>query len=448
MIAWALAALLFQNNNDIIYNEELQVNFVLLDVVVTDRKGNLVDDLKPSDFEVKENRDKVDVVYFDTLDFRSGGTPKLEGVPEEHRDLVEAAEVQQVILAIDLESAPLLEAKRAFEQIRQFLKGTAEDTGQTYALNLYSMDRGSLTKGFVANPKIALDTLNEFEQTHFDDERERRAGSSGGGSLLLPDHDAGWRPPTSNRMGGDSFTETSNARSLFERLEKEFDNCQFMSGGLRGEMSRCIGDVLSAFVQEQEFRTERIIGELEILTYKFQDKKGLKLMLLVSPGFALNYVNSAYDLARAYASGGDTLHASGIGGKLDIRRDFRRVLHACIKNRVIFHTFDIFNHSSEFNRSFDISRRGAAPAAIRRAYRGYRFEITEGLRTLAEESGGSFFQTPNLKGPIDKVLGRNQFFYVLGYNSPEGKPGEYRNIKVKAKGRGLKLRYRSGYFGS
>ncbi len=448
MIAFLLGALLgYQNNNDIIYNEELQVNYVLLDVLVTDRKGNLVADLKPSDFEVKENRKKVDITYFDTLDYRSDRKPNLADIPEEYQNLVETTETQQIIFAMDLEAAPLLEAKRAFKQMRDFLGSLEQEEGKSYSVNFYGMDRGSITKGFVSNFKVAIEALNAYEQQTFDAEMEKRSTSSTGGSLLLPDHDPGWRPPSSSTRPN-TFTERDNTRSVFEKLEREFRDCGFFSGR-GGQSSRCINDVLDAFIREQEFRTERVIGELEILTEKFEDEKGLKMMLLVSPGFALSYVNSAFDLARAYINGGDSLiGGSSLAGKLDIRRDFRRVLHACIRNRVVFHTFDIFNHSSEFNRAFDISSGGAPAAAVRRAYRDYRFEITEGLRVLAEESGGSFFQTGTLQGPMKKVLGRNRFFYVLGYDSPDGKPGEYRKIKIKIKRRGVKLRYRTGYFGS
>jgi hypothetical protein len=74
-------------------------------------------------------------------------------------------------------------------------------------------------------------------------------------------------------------------------------------------------------------------------------------------------------------------------------------------------------------------------------------EIASGISELTEESGGRFFQTYTLTNPIQKVLDEDRFSYLIGYQSPDGRPGRFRKIKIKVKRKGVKLYYRQGYYG-
>jgi len=152
-------------------------------------------------------------------------------------------------------------------------------------------------------------------------------------------------------------------------------------------------------------------------------------------------------LAEMY-SNGECGRGSLLGGNLFIQGDFNRVIHACLKNRVIFHTFDVYNTDADHRRLMSAEHSGLASDAMTRVYRDYSYEVAEGLRDLAEQSGGTFTQAHTLKGTMNNVLEDNRYFYVLGYTSPEGKSGKFRKIKLKVKRKGVDLQYRKGYYGS
>ena len=432
---------MFQNAGDIVVNERFRVEYVRLDVLARDRRGNPIFDLKPEDFDVRENGKRVKLSFFEVLDMRPPvpGEPLLEetitGIPI-------IREKQQIIIAIDLESAQLLESRKTFKQLSRFLNDL--DPNLETHINLYSMDRGSITGGFSKDLAAVKTALADLEERHF--EGLRRSREPGGGDLLLSDHDPGYR---ARQPPGMSNLPTDDPNNFFE-LERAFRSCQDLYGSFDSSgLMRCISDTLEAFLEEQRFRTERVLGELELLAYKFEDQKGLKTIMLVSPGFALHSVSSAYELAQSFQGRGERGAASfpGTYGKLYLDEEFQKVVHACIKNRIIFHTFDIYNGNIEGRRALGVEFQGAS-RSVSGAYRNFESDITMGLRELSDQSGGSFNQTATLGPAMQKTITRNNFFYVLGYESPEGKPGKFRKIKIKSKRKGVKFRYRKGYFGS
>ena len=425
-------------NFELSVQERFRVEFVLLDVVAQDRRGNLITDLTAADFSVTENRKPVEVSYFDILDFREGVVPDLTDVPEHLHAEVKANAMQQIVIAIDLIGVQEIDTQKIFKQLDDFVKSL--DPNQEYRINVYSMERGSISKGFLNTPRAAMDALGEFRDRHLASLERARSGGVGGGTTF--DWDGNSQHSSRARAG---FSMLGDDWRLSE-LEEAFQQCRSFFSSDYGALSRCIGDSLGEYMDRMSQRTDRIMGELELLTYDFEDTAGLKLMLFVSPGFGMDYMSSAVDLAYAYLGRSQDAFLDASSGKLDVRSDFRRVVHACIKNRVVFHTFDIFNGSAGFLRNLDVRFSGAAGSRVTRAYRNFSFDMSNGLRSLAEESGGSFHQVARLEGGMNKVLDNNRFFYVIGYGSPIASDGEFRKIKVKVNRRGVKVRHRTGYF--
>ena len=123
--------------------------------------------------------------------------------------------------------------------------------------------------------------------------------------------------------------------------------------------------------------------------------------------------------------------------------------HACIRNRIVFNTLDIFTTTMEHDRYLDPALTKYTPDDRTQViWRGYRDSLVQGMTTLADESGGIYHAGLNMTPVVLQTIDRSRMIYVLGYRSPKGKKGKYRNIKVKCKRRGVTLRYRRGYFGS
>jgi VWFA-related protein len=77
------------------------------------------------------------------------------------------------------------------------------------------------------------------------------------------------------------------------------------------------------------------------------------------------------------------------------------------------------------------------------------FQTQETLVTLASDTGGkAFLDTNDFGKAYDRVLADTATYYVLGYRSSnKNMDGRYRRISVKVNRPGLKLEYRSGYYG-
>ncbi|HLH05939.1 MAG TPA: VWA domain-containing protein [Terriglobales bacterium] len=77
------------------------------------------------------------------------------------------------------------------------------------------------------------------------------------------------------------------------------------------------------------------------------------------------------------------------------------------------------------------------------------FSSQETLVTLASDTGGkAFLDTNDFSSAFKKVQQDTSLYYLLGYRSTnKAMDGHYRHIKVVVNRRDLKLEYRSGYFG-
>lgn len=69
------------------------------------------------------------------------------------------------------------------------------------------------------------------------------------------------------------------------------------------------------------------------------------------------------------------------------------------------------------------------------------------LVQIANETGGLFFEnSQNFKVGLDKILADLNHQYLICYSPPQHKANSFRKIKVECKKKGVKLRYRTGYF--
>jgi VWFA-related protein len=442
-----LSLLAFQRA-DFAVQERFRVEYVTLDVRAVDRDGNPVTDLKLSDFEIKENRKRVQPDFFDILDFRQDLMidELLSGL--EARQTKVQQKVRQIIIAMDLEWTKPRDALAAFTQMRDFLKTLPSDV--VYRINLYSLERGSITQGFVDTPARVIAYLDEFQERHlarFD--RKSPYRPQGGGML---DYGGSKANTLERNRAGESSRIDGDVNDL-EDLEDAFRECGqgFIGSQFPDDYPRCISTTLRDYMERMENRARQAIGGLEILTYKFEDNDDLKMIFFVSPGFSYTDLTSANQMANLYITGelfgtpGNFLK----GGNFNLKDEFSRVLHACIKNRVIFNSIDIFNGDTGQNRRFTQahSLNPNVNNQVGTIYNSYKMEIASGIAELAEESGGRFFQSFTLTNPIQKVIDEDRFFYQIGYQSPEGRPGRFRKIKIKVKRKGVKLYYRQGYYG-
>jgi VWFA-related protein len=413
--------------------ERVRVDYVLIDVIALDGKNRSVTDLAREDFVLTENGKKVDLRSFELLDLRSGAAPPApQTAAAEAAALPPPGDESRYLLALDVEFAGTAERRRAFAQLRTFLEGIEPRRDVSYML--YSFDSGTLSE-FERDPAEVARMLGKHERRYTEQRtrtttRAQATTAGAGGSEDLPE------------------------------LEERFDNCyhHFMDPALgRGDPARyqaCVLDELTRFLDLQYVRASRALQELASLADRFPGRERLNTIFLVSPGFSLRPGTAAIELAELYLnpsrldSDRDEIAAFRDSGSLlpaapSVEQEFQQVVDRCLRNRVVFHTFDVLNFNREAARRTNGAQPFRRPAALA-IHRRYGEELNRGLDELAERSGGVFYSGPNLER-MGTLMEVGRVVYTLGYKSPpEGKP--FRKIKIKCKRKGVRLLYRPGYY--
>ena len=423
-----LAALLLQGSQSG-PEERVKVEYVFLDVIAVDKNNRLVTDLTLEDFTVTENKRPVKIQSFDLLDLRASANVDEAAGTSEGGGRSVAPGVARYILALDLSFAELSEVHRSFGQLEDFLKQAEPRPNVAY--RLFSLESGFLMEDFEGDPQTVLRALTRY-RTEYLDELVERGKFQGRATDTAP-------------LGTDNLAD----------LEDRFEACAHhgQSALGRAEVRDCIYGELELFLQLLDHRTARAIQELEELAYRFQNVDGIKSIVFLSPGFSLEPGAAAIELARLYFSGTAGDEGRGATGNFDwvpdsssrrssFKEEFNRVVHACVRNRVVFHTFDIYNFNLDQRRRTSV-RFDRNSSRVVTVYQDHARELNGGLIELADQSGGYFHSGPDL-GNLTSVMDGTRFIYALGYQSPSGKR-EFRKIRVKCKRKGVRLLHRSGY---
>lgn len=73
-------------------------------------------------------------------------------------------------------------------------------------------------------------------------------------------------------------------------------------------------------------------------------------------------------------------------------------------------------------------------------------DLESASRTMADGTGGRFYSTSNFYGAFDDIDDRTANSYVLGFATDHAPEGDYHPIRVEPKRKGLRVYYRQGYF--
>ncbi|MBS1794296.1 MAG: VWA domain-containing protein [Acidobacteria bacterium] len=409
----------------------VSTNLIQLDVTVTDKDGNVITDLRPDEFELYENDKKQSITNFS---FISSGT-----------------ETEQTELKVRSQAAnasvpvPLPPARMRPEDVRQTIVLVVDDLG----LNFSSVDsvRTALKKfvneqmrpgDLVAIIRTASDT--GVQQSFTSDKRQLLTAiekirwnprSRGGLSTFAPIApgfkeevtDKGALTPNSENPDGETNPGLFNdqgrdAEKLMERLNAEFVAENFQVGTL---------------------------GMLSNIIRAMKDMPGRKSMLLFSEGFQLSLQSQQNSEMRTPTK------------ILDAMR-----LLADIANRssVVINTLDPrgLENGIMANADDDIYRinNEIKPENISnepRSVRNQEFvETQQSLRYLAAETGGrSYINRNDLSNGVSKILKEIRGYYLIGYQpddeSFDPKKARFNKFTVKVTRPGVKVRYRSGFFG-
>jgi VWFA-related protein len=366
---------------------KVQVDYVEVDVVVTDRQGQLVRDLKKEDFQVMEDGKAQTINTFTFVD-----------IPIERAD-------RPLYASTPLEP-DVRTNERAFD-------------GRVYVMVI-----DDLHTRFGRTQRVKA-VARQFI--------ERRLGAN---DLMAIVHTAG---ATGN---GQEFT--SNKRLLLAAVDKTHGN-KLDSATInktneynRTRDTRQQGDALNdPNDAERGFNARNTLDSLRNVAEWFSSVHGRrKTILFVSEGID-------YDINDLIPNNGSNHRDASM--VIDAMRD---AIAAATRSNVSIYGIDprgltdLGDETIEIGSFPDDTSLGVGQGSI---YNEIRLS-QDSLRTLSEETGGFAVVNKNdFSTAFDRIQQDNSAYYVLAYYPPDARPGRLHKIDVRMNRPGLTVRARKGY---
>jgi VWFA-related protein len=364
------------------------INFVRVDVIATDNKGNPVLDLKPEDLLVSEDGKPQAIESF-----------KLIKV-DEHKDTTPVREIRSLY---DEES----EAQR--EDVRLFAifldDYHVRRTSSMYARKPLMQFLENLQPSDMVGLMYPLTPLTDV--------------------IMSRNHEALARAV--ERFDGRKFDYTP--KNQFE--EKYANYPATVVEKMRNEVS------LSAL--------------RSLVTHMGSLREGRKAVILVSEGYS-NYLPPQLrdPIASMPGLGNPARGSPGAGAGEDRERffsnaeiisDLREVYSVANRNNTAIYSLDprgLAAFEFEINEGVGDSRVDSASLRM----------TQDSLRILADETDGrAIVDQNNLEKGLKQIVSDSSVYYLIGYNSSQApQDGKFHEIKVKTKRSGVQLRHRKGYW--
>jgi VWFA-related protein len=172
-------------------------------------------------------------------------------------------------------------------------------------------------------------------------------------------------------------------------------------------------------------------------------KEDHTVVLLISGGInsrpGQQYWDMIYTIAGRQQE--NPLNEAGRIG-FDIRKAVQKSIGKLNRDNLTIYTISTRGQLEAVDDTFHSDRRYAP-----KDQKAYREDYQNTLAQIAHETGGLAFENSlNFKHGFDAILNDLSTQYLLCYQAPEhDDDGEYHEIKVKSKVKGLKLRHREGY---
>lgn len=388
---------------------KISTNLIQIDVTVTDKKGKIITDLKPEDFEIYENGKKQEITNF--LLVTSAAQSKT------------APPVKKAKKNDDKTAIPVPPVELKPEQIKRTIALIVDDLG----LSFESMARVRMSlKNFVDEQMQPNDLVAII--------------SSGNGAGTLQQF-------------------TSDKRMLYAAIEKLKWNARGRAGitpfAPSGQISNSSSsessgsdstssdstDTTDTLALEQQMYTNNYIedifsigtlGAIHYVVKGMNQLPGRKSVMLFSDGFPVCTMDNQT-------------------GETDLDRckrmedALKRLTDLCNRASVSIYSFDA--------RGLQYTHATAADDSnAKNTSMSQMSENQQGLQILAEDTGGrTFFNRNDLVDTIGYALDDLKGYYLLAYE-PDSKTFDPKNIQfnkleIKVKNPAYVVRYRKGFFG-
>lgn len=378
---------------------KISTNLIQVDVTVTDRSGKVVSDLKPEDFEIYENGQKQQISNFSFI-----SNTRTETAAEPVRGNKPQAVLppppvrpEQVRRTVALVVDDLTLSFESTYYVRRALKKFVDE----------QMQDGDLVA--IVRTGAGIGALQQFTT----DKRQ----------LYAAIERVRWNPVGNGGIGA------------FAPLESKIDTGAPTPSPAPGERTReGIEREFNDF-RESVFATGTL-GAVNYVVRGMKELPGRKSIMLLSDGFKLF-----------------TEDASGFRESGRVLASLRRLVDMANRASVVIYTMDARGLAITGLTAAD-NTSGRSPQEIEASLSDRRqqlFDTQDGLRYLAQQTGGfAIINNNDLSGGIRRILD-DQSYYLIGYvpddETFDPKTRQFNRLEIKLKRPGLKARYRSGFYG-
>ena len=378
------------------------VELVVVEVFVTDKKGNFVDNLAKEDFEIYEDGKEVKIQYFAVV------KPEKE-IPKEivSEKIIETKmprrpKKMKLVILIDSINTNRIYLTRHWPEIQKMFKALFDKVEEIMIMELSRSSGARVIQPFTSDKNLLSGIISEYL--------------------------------------GDLWADIE--RKFTERQIKELE-IEMM----KQPQDRIISnpdDLIKALKDEQKyFRQARLADSfsafLTAVNY-IRKIEGIKSVLLISDGFHLEResVVKSRDFSESFVKIFDPFKLFGGKKYFEQHEAFERFLELINEEMIIFYAFSPKGIKPSF---YDAT--GSIFSEERRQWSKERYSVEK----IAEETGGLYLDGEKKYEDIVKEIGRDlTHFYDISYTPPQrARKTGYHKIAVKVKRPGLKVRYKKGY---
>lgn len=395
--------------------DEISVEVVNVDVVVTDKKGRPVTGLTADDFVIYEDGERREVSNF--YSFRSGelrlasDDATASGDSAAESPWADQPMKRRMAFLFDNNSLEKRDRAKAIEGLEQFVIEQF-DGSYEWAVIAYA-DELQLMQPFTDDKTTVLGALGRVGQLPIPVRRRRASDETMIERVPVVTSDA--------RRGQRTVDQVMQELTL-----QDFDLRERMLNGL------------------QEF--DRTTAAIVQTVRAYMGLSGRKSLVLVT-GSLQALPGGSQLLGRGLPTGSGSERADQMIGV--IHGELLRRYEAIIKmaNASGFSIYPISADAlMQANSSYlDVERSPSLTFTGGFSSATAQIDVETASRTMAEGTGGSYYSTTNFYSAFDDIDDRTANSYVLGFATDHPAEGDYHPIRVESKREGLKVHYRQGY---
>jgi VWFA-related protein len=396
-------------------------HLVLVDVVVTDKKGDPVRGLTQDDFAVEEKGKKQKIAFFSNPDSaKQSEIPEL--APGVYTNKPEFRSTGGPVTAILLDAANTPFQDQSYARF-QMLKYVREQLKPGQRIGIFTLtDSLGVLQDFTGDTGLLIDALQKFKplaQPQGTVAAPLSAGSGGLGPNVQSTIDA-----------------IQGAAANFESAQVNYNLDRRVEATLIG--MRSLGRILAGIPGRKEIIWLTAAFPFDLVP----ENRNISEAELMADLPDINVRTKDVD-TRAAGAVAETQRGSSA-------QAIRNVAAEMANSQIAIYPVDVrgLMSGAEFQREDSANRQSASFADRATARMSDVTASQETMRAIAEETGGKAYVNQNdVKEGVGLALGDNNAAYTIGYY-PENKKwdGNYRSIKVKLDHKEGQLNYRRGYF--